>query len=69
MSNEKTYSVTINAARKIPFINKNGPISSPINITKSVLEDLVKMGFPVVIRSETLHQDFRTHENLHAQQV
>lgn len=45
--NEEAVLVTIASLRHIPFVNLLGPIYFPIAVTKSVCEDLKKLGYDV----------------------
>lgn len=46
---EKTVLVTIRNNTRIPFINRRGPINSPIALPKDVVEKLKGMGFDIKI--------------------
>lgn len=48
MSNETLF-ITVNSFARIPFININGPISTPIAVSKTVYENLVKMGYNIEV--------------------
>lgn len=45
--NKETVFVTINSARRIPFLNASGPINTPISVLKTVVAQLKALGYPV----------------------
>ncbi|BDH16433.1 MAG: hypothetical protein [Bacteriophage sp.] len=46
---DETLFITVNSFARIPFININGPISTPIAVSKTVYENLVKMGYNIEV--------------------
>ena len=46
---DETLFITVNSFARIPFININGPISTPIAVSKTVYDNLVKMGYNVEV--------------------
>lgn len=72
--NKETVYVTINSARRIPFLNASGPINTPISIFKTIAEQLKALGFPVKehpyvgINSATGNRSIMTEEAFVARQ-
>lgn len=56
--------VTINTNKRIPFINRSGPIDSPIAITREVYDNLLKLGYPVKIHENVIVNQITGHRHL-----
>lgn len=49
-----TYVVTVMDIRFVPFLNRSGPISTPVAISAEVYDNLVKLGFNMRVK-DTLY--------------
>ena len=53
-ANPTTYVVTVMDIRFVPFLNRSGPISTPVAISAEVYDNLVKLGFNMRVK-DTLY--------------
>lgn len=53
-SKPTTYVVTVMDIRFVPFLNRSGPISTPVAISAEIYDNLVKLGFNMRVK-DTLY--------------